>query len=318
MNQLVTVGITTFRRPELLRKALNSVVQQSHKELQIIVIDDASGDSTPSVVASFDDERIEFIQHDDSEGAIVGRNEALQRARGKYVAYLDDDDAWVDTKIEQQVSVAERGAQNVAVISCGGTLVNEHGQVLGNLLPGLTGSMRDSIVSGSLVTVPSAHLFRTEALREVEGYDGTLASHNEHDIWMTLADNNYTSDFVPEYLVEVGSHSGYRMTSDVKLRVDAVEAYFDKWYSTLESWMGASKALSFQRTFTSRVVAGVGNQSLRQGSFAQALSAYKVLLVRYPARLTTYQLIATGMASVTFEKTPLLPSPTTIKRWFRA
>jgi glycosyltransferase involved in cell wall biosynthesis len=103
---VVTVLVPTFNRRRYLAGALASVVRQSYRNLQIIVINDG-GEDVSDIVNSFGDERLIFINRKENRGKAHSLNEALARAEGKYVAYLDDDDLYYPNHIETLVDALE-------------------------------------------------------------------------------------------------------------------------------------------------------------------------------------------------------------------
>jgi glycosyltransferase involved in cell wall biosynthesis len=103
---VVSVLIPTFNRPRYLSEALASALHQSYRDLQIIVVNDG-GQDVSSIVNSFSDPRIIFINRKENRGKAFSLNEALARAEGKYIAYLDDDDLYYPNHIETLVDVLE-------------------------------------------------------------------------------------------------------------------------------------------------------------------------------------------------------------------
>ena len=103
---MVTVLIPTFNRPRYLSEALASALHQSYKNLQVIVINDG-GEDVSGIVDSFSDPRIIFINRKENRGKAFSLNEALTRAEGKYIAYLDDDDLFYPNHIELLVDALE-------------------------------------------------------------------------------------------------------------------------------------------------------------------------------------------------------------------
>ncbi len=103
---VVTVLVPTFNRRRYLAGALASVVRQSYRNLQIIVIKDG-GEEVSDIVNSFGDERLMFIDRKENRGKAFSLNEALSRAEGKYVAYLDDDDLYYPNHVETLVDTLE-------------------------------------------------------------------------------------------------------------------------------------------------------------------------------------------------------------------
>ena len=97
MAALVSVIIPTRNRAELLRRTLGTVLSQRLRELEVIVVDDASTDGTPAVLDAVADERVRTIRHPERRGVAAARNIGVDAAVGRWVAFLDDDDLWAPT-----------------------------------------------------------------------------------------------------------------------------------------------------------------------------------------------------------------------------
>lgn len=102
----VSVIIPTYNRADLLREALESVVTQTFKETEVIVVDDGSDDSTPDVLHEFEG-RIQAVRLSHA-GISAARNAGMDRATGEYLAFLDSDDLWKPEKLERQLRFAEQ------------------------------------------------------------------------------------------------------------------------------------------------------------------------------------------------------------------
>ncbi|MCP9452157.1 MAG: glycosyltransferase family 2 protein [Nitrospira sp.] len=102
----VSVIIPTYNRAHLVAEAIESVLRQTRPPREIIVVDDGSTDDTKQVLASFGN-RITAI-HQDNKGVGGARNRALEAAQGRYLAFLDSDDLWMERKLEWQVAIMEQ------------------------------------------------------------------------------------------------------------------------------------------------------------------------------------------------------------------
>ena len=133
----------TYRRPHYLREALASAVGQTYKDIQIIVRDNASGDDTPRVVASFRDSRIEFLQALETGTASENSRHCRERVRGKYLVHLCDDDLLGSQYVEVLVGFVESDPSILAAY--GATqLIDANGAVLGARVPDGTYTARAS------------------------------------------------------------------------------------------------------------------------------------------------------------------------------
>lgn len=103
---LVSVVIPTYNRAALVRRAIESALDQSYGDLEVIVVDDGSSDDTRRVVADYGDRVHYFYQ--ENGGVSAARNTALRHARGEFVAFLDSDDEWKSWRIESQVTALSR------------------------------------------------------------------------------------------------------------------------------------------------------------------------------------------------------------------
>lgn len=105
MNDLVSILTPTYNTEKFIRATLESVQNQTYKNWEMILVDDASTDQTVSVIEEFvqNDSRIKLFKLDKNSGNGFARNAALDKASGKYIAYLDSDDLWCSDKLEKQI-----------------------------------------------------------------------------------------------------------------------------------------------------------------------------------------------------------------------
>jgi hypothetical protein len=113
---LVSVVIPTLNRPKLLLRAINSVLSQSHREIEVIVVVDRPDHDTASAVQSVNDPRLRLIVNPYSSTAAGARNAGVDHATGEWIAFLDDDDEWLPNKLERQIAFASDRAP--ALVSC--------------------------------------------------------------------------------------------------------------------------------------------------------------------------------------------------------
>jgi glycosyltransferase involved in cell wall biosynthesis len=100
--------LTTFNREYLLSETVNSILKQTYTDFEIIIVDNMSDDATEEYVASLVDSRIHYFRNPNYGVIAVNRNYGIQKARGKFIAFCDDDDIWLADKLRQQVFLMER------------------------------------------------------------------------------------------------------------------------------------------------------------------------------------------------------------------
>ncbi len=114
---LISVVIPTYNRADLISISINSAINQSYKNIEIILIDDGSTDNTKEVVQAIHDSRIRYIKHPKNLGGNASRNAGIEAAKGEYIAFLDSDDTWVENKLELQIASIQKYLHKEKVVS---------------------------------------------------------------------------------------------------------------------------------------------------------------------------------------------------------
>lgn len=118
MNEkLVSVCVNSYNSADTITETLNSIINQTYKNLQIIVVDDCSTDNTVEIVKKFNDDRIELHVLPENGGVCVSNNKALKLAKGEYISHVDADDMWKSDMLEKQVGFLEEHSQYGACFS---------------------------------------------------------------------------------------------------------------------------------------------------------------------------------------------------------
>lgn len=103
MGDLVSIIMPSYNTAQYIAETIQSVIDQSYKNWELIIVDDCSTDNTDYVVSKINDQRIIFLKNKKNSGAAVSRNKALREAKGKWIAFLDSDDLWKPDKLEKQI-----------------------------------------------------------------------------------------------------------------------------------------------------------------------------------------------------------------------
>ena len=112
----VSVVVPAYNRAKVLKYSVESVLEQTYQNFEIVVVDDGSTDNTEEVIKSFNDGRIRYIKHEKNEGGARARNTGIKAARSNYIAFQDSDDEWLPEKLEKQVKVLESLCPEVGVV----------------------------------------------------------------------------------------------------------------------------------------------------------------------------------------------------------
>ncbi len=104
IDGLVSVIMPSWNTGRWIAESIESVINQTYQNWELIIVDDCSTDNTDEIVNSFKDARIKYLKNDVNSGAAITRNRALREAQGEWIAFLDSDDLWVQNKLEKMVS----------------------------------------------------------------------------------------------------------------------------------------------------------------------------------------------------------------------
>ncbi len=182
----VSINILTKNRSELLQQALNSVFNQSFKDIEVVIVNDGSNDNTDRVLKDLKFDNIKIINHYTSLGITLSRQEALNQSMGEYIAILDDDDEWIDVdKLKKQVEYLD-GHPDVVLVG-GGISVNSKTQMTNNKFRPETNSEihKTMLLRNNFFT--STVMFRREAGIKVGGFiKDEIDLCEDYDLWLKL------------------------------------------------------------------------------------------------------------------------------------
>jgi glycosyltransferase involved in cell wall biosynthesis len=103
MNDLISIVMPSYNTAEYISETIESVLNQSYVNWELIIVDDCSNDQTEEIVYSYKDSRIYFYKNEKNCGAAISRNKGIRLARGEWIAFLDSDDLWANNKLEKQL-----------------------------------------------------------------------------------------------------------------------------------------------------------------------------------------------------------------------
>lgn len=178
---LVSAIITTKNRAEILPRAIDSVINQTYKNIEIIVIDDGSTDQTPTVIAEYQKKQsLTLIRNEESVGACQARNQGIERAKGEFIAGLDDDDEWHPERISLLLKNYD---DSFACITSNDKMVSSSRSVEWHKKSNIT--FDDILYSNQ---VGNQVLVKKERLVQIGGFDESLKAAQDYDLWIRLCE----------------------------------------------------------------------------------------------------------------------------------
>lgn len=201
----VSVVIPAYNQAEYLRLALSSALAQTHRDLEVIVIDDGSSDHTASTVRSFADPRVRYVwQANDGTFGLGARNRGMLDARGDWIALLDQDDLWHPEKLSRQLAFASEN-KDVACVFCLTNFINEQGRITGRQSADIkAGSVYAHLLRGNTYYA-STGIFRRSLLAKA-GLPHESSGYADWQLWLSLSRHARTG-VVREYLANYRIHA---------------------------------------------------------------------------------------------------------------
>ena len=196
-QSLVSLLIPTYNRAEFLGDALDSALAQDYDNLEIIVHDDASTDSTPELLAGYSDPRLRIIRTEDNHGMLPGWNYIVGEAKGDYIKFLASDDLLEPTCVSELVAAALKHP-NAALITSQRQFIDESGELVRIVGFG----EKDQVVDGrdhahwiltnlraNLIGEPTATLYPRRLVKLVGEYDPTFSQFADFEYWIRLLEH---------------------------------------------------------------------------------------------------------------------------------
>jgi glycosyltransferase involved in cell wall biosynthesis len=206
---MISVIVLTYNRARLVTGTIDSILGQSYRDFELIVVDNFSTDDTEKVIAGYSDERIRYFKNDNGGLIAVNRNYGIGRARGDYIAFCDDDDLWLPDKLEKQLQEFEKDSR-LGLVCANAVLFNETGDL------GLfheTGLPERAFTLESLVRtnhiICSSVLVKKSAIDDVGLFDTAPAIFTAEDfeLWLRIA-GKYRVKYLDLPLVKYRVHPG--------------------------------------------------------------------------------------------------------------
>lgn len=284
----VSVIIPTYNRLTRLLEAVDSVVKQTRKPEEIIIIDDASEFTTEQLIKDleFGGINIKYERTPVSKGAAYSRNRGAKLAEGDILMFLDDDDTWEGGKIETQLNVFNQNDQ-IGLVYSGRLVVGNlnRDKIIYKIQPQFSGNLYPRILYENVVGVTSSVAIKKSLFRKVEGFDEELPAREDYDLWIRCAQHtiiNHDNSCHLRYTIL--ENSNLQMSAQPERNILANSKILEKYKMEIAS-QGLINARKIKSTMFFHVAKILRNKSLKE-----ALPWIWLSFVQYP-NLKTLTLI---------------------------
>ncbi len=204
-DPLVTVLMALYNGGEYLKETVRSVLNQTYRNFEFLIVNDCSTDNSLAVIESFHDERIKVHTNERNLGQTPSLNAGLALARGEYFARMDGDDLALPQWLEAQLDYIQKYPQH-SVVSSYAVAIDEKNRIKKLYKPPQD---RQNIILRSLITPPIHHvgsIFKKKDIIDNGGYDNRYVYAADYELWERLIRNNLQITTNPEILVAIREH----------------------------------------------------------------------------------------------------------------
>ncbi|MDD5680054.1 MAG: glycosyltransferase [Candidatus Omnitrophica bacterium] len=222
----ISVIIPTYNRANYICNAIDSVLAQTYKDFEIIVVDDGSTDNTKEILTTYGGSAKYIYQQ--NQGVSSARNRGIKEAIGEYVAFLDSDDEWDERKLEKQVKLFEK-EPSVYLQYCYARFVNVQEKRDFIMPEYVTRTFEDLVLShykNKNADLPtSTVMIRKLCFDQIGCFDENLPCIEDYELWLRIA-KKFAIGFIPEILVVENCHHTNNLTDSVmKMRQGYIGVY---------------------------------------------------------------------------------------------
>ncbi len=219
MNELVSIVIPTYKRPGMLKRAIDSCLNQTYSNIEILIVDDNNPDTsgrkkTEDFMQEYkSNKKVRYIKRDSNGGGCLSRNTGIEAANGEYLAFLDDDDYFFENKIEKQLNFMKKN--NLDASFSGSETYDENISKIVKTQTHANFEKYDNILVYHLVEMivsPQTFMYKTEVIKSLGGFDNVSAGQEYYLMYKTII-NDYKIGCIHDVLTRICIHSGERITT---------------------------------------------------------------------------------------------------------
>lgn len=287
----VSVVLPTYGRAEQLSRAISSVSRQTYDNIELIVVDDGSPEPISETITDDETAPIDtviFIRHRENRGANVARNSGIRAATGQYIAFLDDDDEWEETKVSKQVREFLSAGPDVGVVYTGKRTHSTKGTSL--FVPSAEGNVMEDLLLGANFGQFSAVMVAADAIEDAGLPDEQFPAWQDREWFFRLA-KHCVFRYVSEPLTIRHTESEDRIGTQFEKKRDvAYPLFVEKHYS-----QAREHGIYNARTFVAGLRTDIGLSAVWAGEYGQGRTHFISAFVANPFYRPVYKYLIASL-----------------------
>jgi len=217
----ITAIIPVYNAEYFLKPAIDSILNQTFKDFELLAINDGSTDSSLEILTSFKDSRLKIINNDKNRGIIYTLNRGINEAKGKYIARMDADDIALPERLALQVDYLEKNPNVVLLGGCA-EVINQRGKVFDTLTIPLTHKdILNNIFSSNCFIHPSV-MFHKSVAQRLGAYDTNAQHAEDYDLWLRIIQEHQVAN-LPQPLIQYRVHPDQISQTKIKKQRQAAD-----------------------------------------------------------------------------------------------
>ena len=255
VDGLVSIIMPSWNTERFIAETIQSVIDQTYTNWELLIVDDCSSDNTDNVVASFKDNRIKYFHNEKNSGAALTRNKALREAQGEWIAFLDSDDLWMPEKLEHQIEFMKKNGYSLSFTEY--EKVDEESKPLNIYVSGPKKVSKHKIYNydyiGQLTMMYSAKEFGLIQIKDIKknnDYAIRLQLYKKPETFAYLLEENLAKYRVRKVSI---SHDKFRRKFkshyDLFHLCDEKPAVVAMWYACWNMFYGVLKKKNYEKNF---------------------------------------------------------------------
>lgn len=230
-TMLISIITPTYNREAFLPAAIESVLAQSYKEFELIIVDDGSTDNSRELINAYADKdpRVKYL-YQENQRQSVARNYALSIAKGDFICFLDSDNYWPHDKLEKSLKAFEQHPEADIVYGDCITIDEQGNELHRNNMRRYSGNIAALLLKDNFVSMNTT-MTRRKCFNEMGGMSGKRRVADDYDLWLKFS-ARYRFQYIPEFLAyyrvmenQISSNKKLRFETNEKIILDFLAAF---------------------------------------------------------------------------------------------
>lgn len=274
LDTKVSVIIPTYRRPVMLRRAIESVLSQTYKNIEVIIVDDnnpgtKARSQTEEIMDHYkNNKEVRYIKHEKNKNGAAARNTGIKKSSGGVICFLDDDDYFLPEKIEKQLKYLQ-SQQQYHGIYCGRIQKGQY------IKPEKSGDMTKEILSLTFTPTTCSLMFYKNVIEDIDGFNESFKRHQDFEFLLRFF-QKYKLGFIEEALVVIGDNLGENAIHGKEL--ESMKKNFFDTFSNIMSGLGRRERKEIYCSHYSKVFWN----HINHGYIWLAIKLFLKYMIKYP------------------------------------